>query len=152
MRTAETTGDFSNSEQEFSFDRPIMKFDVVFLDKLSMKARESARLRMNFDLRDSQDSGSQRMLNALEPGTDVPVHRHRGTNEVVSVLRGRCLQHIYDDNGNLRESVLLEPGGKCPAMLIEKGIWHRIESLESGTVILESKEGAWEPLSDEDIY
>lgn len=128
-----------------------MKIDNAFLDNLTVLARESPRRRMNRDLRDSQQDLSQKMLNALEPDTMVPVHRHRTASEVVVVLRGRCIQHFYDDGGHLVESVELAPGSEVPAVVVEKGRWHRLESVQSGTVILECKEGPFCPLGNEDI-
>jgi len=67
------------------------------------------------------------------------------------VLRGRCIQHFYDDAGHLTESVELTPGTDVPAIVVEKGRWHRLESVESGTVILECKEGPFVPLDEKDI-
>ena len=110
-----------------------MKIDNRLLDELTAQAQASPRLRMNFDLRDSVEDDSQRMLNALEPGTVLPIHRHRTTSETVVILRGRAVQYLYDDAGN------------------EKGQWHRLESLESGTVIVEMKDGAYEPIGPADI-
>lgn len=142
-----------------------MNIDLRLLDSLTEQAKASPRLRMNMDLRDSADDQSQRMLNALEPGTVLPIHRHRKTAETVAILRGRAVQHLYDEEGRLVESVLLEPfGADChvagaprndveavPAMQVEMGQWHRLEALESGTVILEMKDGAYEPISPVDI-
>ena len=142
-----------------------MKIDSLLLDKLSAQAKESPRLRMNLDLRNSDADSSQRMLNALEPGTVLPIHRHRTTSETVAILRGRAVQWLYDEQGNVTEKVLLAPiGARCPvepgmtesdggvpAMQVEKGQWHRLECLESGTVILEMKDGAYEPIRAEDI-
>ena len=106
---------------------------------------------MKMDLRNSAADSSQRMLNALEPGTVLPVHRHRGTSETVAILRGRAVQWLYDDEGKETGSVLLEAGGEIPAMQVEKGQWHRLEALESGTVIVEFKNGAYEPIQECDI-
>jgi cupin fold WbuC family metalloprotein len=106
---------------------------------------------MNMDLRDSAEDQSQRMLNALEPGTVLPIHRHRKTSETVAILRGRAVQYLYDDEGNETDAVLLEAGGEVPAMQVEMGQWHRLEALESGTVIVEFKNGAYEPIGPEDI-
>ena len=106
---------------------------------------------MNMDLRDSAEDHSQRMLNALEPGTVLPIHRHRTTSETVAILRGRAVQYLYDDEGRETGSVLLEAGGEIPAMQVEMGQWHRLEALESGTVIVEFKNGIYEPISQEDI-
>ena len=139
-----------------------MKIDSLLLDKLSAQAKESPRLRMNLDLRNSDADSSQRMLNALEPGTVLPIHRHRTTSETVAILRGRAVQWLYDEQGNVTEKVLLAPiGARCPvepgmteavpAMNIGVGQWHRLESLESGTVILEMKDGAYEPIREEDM-
>lgn len=142
-----------------------MNIDQQLLDKLTMQAKASPRLRMNMDLRDSAVDQSQRMLNALEPGTVLPIHRHRKTAETVVILRGRAVQHLYDGDGRLVESVLLTPmaaGGSdmqgltdsglaIPAMNVEKGQWHRLESLESGTVIVEFKNGPYEPIGAEDV-
>lgn len=128
-----------------------MNIDKQLLDELTAKAQSSPRLRMNHDLRDSADDQSQRMLNALEPGTVLPIHRHRATSETVVIIRGRAVQWLYDDEGSVTGSVLLEVGGEIPAMQVEKGQWHRLECLESGTVIVEMKDGAYEPIGEEDI-
>lgn len=129
----------------------IVNIDKTLLDNLSFKAKASPRLRMNMDLRDSAEDQSQRMLNALEPGTVLPIHRHRKTSETVAILRGRAVQYLYDDEGNETDAVLLEAGGEVPAMQVEMGQWHRLEALESGTVIVEFKNGAYEPIGPEDI-
>ena len=128
-----------------------MNIDIALLDKLTAQAQASPRLRMNMDLRDSAEDLSQRMLNALEPGTVLPIHRHRNTSETVAILRGRAVQYLYDDEGNETDTVLLEAGGEIPAMQVEMGQWHRLEALESGTVIVEFKNGAYEPIGPEDI-
>ena len=142
-----------------------MNIDQTLLDTLTEQAKASPRLRMNMDLRDSADDQSQRMLNAIEPGAVVPIHRHQKTSETVVVLRGRAVQYLYDDEGRETGSVLLAPfGAGChvadgprndveavPAMQVEMGQWHRIESLESGTVILEMKDGAYEPIGAGDV-
>lgn len=128
-----------------------MNIDNILLDKLTAQAKESPRLRMNLDLRNSDADSSQRMLNALEPGTVIPIHRHCSTSETVVILRGSAVQWLYDAEGNVTEKVLLEVGGDIPAMSVEKGQWHRLECLESGTVIVEFKDGAYEPIGAEDI-
>jgi cupin fold WbuC family metalloprotein len=91
------------------------------------------------------------MLNAIEPGSVIPIHRHCSTSETVVILRGRAVQWLYDAEGNVTDKVLLEVGGDIPAMSVEKGQWHRLECLESGTVIVEMKDGAYEPISPADI-
>ena len=128
-----------------------MTIDSALLDKLTAAAKASPRLRMNFDLRTSPEDSSQRMLNALEPGTILPIHRHPGTTEVVVILRGSATQYFYDDEGRVTETVTIAAGSGTPAMSVEKGRWHRIESLESGTVIFEAKDGPYEPIGEEDI-
>jgi cupin fold WbuC family metalloprotein len=103
---------------------------------------------MKLDLRNSPEDGSQRMLNALEPGTVLPIHRHRTTSEVVVMLRGRAVQYLYDEQGRETDAVLLAAGaldgdgvpGAVPGMTISKGQWHKLVALESGTVIFEAKE------------
>lgn len=128
-----------------------MKIDNELLDSLTTQAKASPRLRMNYDLRTSGNDTSQRMLNALEPGTVIPIHRHSHSTETVVMLRGRGIQYYYDDFGNITGQVLLEAGGLCSMMSVEVGQWHRLESLETGTIIFEAKDGAYEPISDQDI-
>ena len=147
-----------------------MKIDNILLDELTAQAQESPRLRMNLDLRNSAEDSSQRMLNAIEPGSVVPVHRHRKTSETVVVLRGRVVEEYYDGAGVLVESFVLgdchvadaprndvlefAPRNDLPvayALNIPAGRWHSLRALESGTVILEMKDGAYEPISPADI-
>ena len=128
-----------------------MVIDSKLLDSLTAQAKTSPRLRMNYDLRTTPSDGSQRMLNALEPGTVLPVHRHRGSSETVVILRGSAIQYFYDDNGEVEEAVTIAVGSDCVGMSVEKGRWHRIESLESGTVIMECKDGPFQPLGEEDF-
>ena len=133
-----------------------MKIDNILLDKLTAQAQVSPRLRMNLDLRNSAADTSQRMLNAIEPGSVVPIHRHRKTSETVVVLRGRVVEEYYDDTGVLTESFVLgdchvadAPRNDVPmayALNIPAGQWHTLRALESGTVILEMKDGAYEPI------
>ena len=138
-----------------------MKIDNILLDKLTAQAQASPRLRMNMDLRNSDGDSSQRMLNAIEPGSVVPMHRHQKTSETVVVLRGRVVEEYYDDAGVLVESFVLEdchvadtPRNDVPmvyALNIPAGQWHTLRALESGTVILEMKDGAYEPIRECDI-
>lgn len=129
-----------------------MKIDKELLDKLTGQAKSSPRLRMNLDLRNSAEDGSQRMLNALEPGTVVPVHRHRFSSETVVCLRGHLRELFYDESGeSVTDIVDIEAGGDCCALNIPKGVWHTVEVLESGTVILEVKDGRYEPMGKEDV-
>ena len=128
-----------------------MIIDNLFLDILTSQAKSSPRLRMNYDLRNNPEDHSQRMLNALEPGTIMPIHRHRNSSETVVMLRGKVKWLFYDDNGNLTNSFIVEAGGNFCGLNVPQGQWHSLESLESGSVIFEAKDGVWEPLVEEDI-
>ena len=129
-----------------------MKISQALLDDLTAKAKESSRLRMNLDLRDSAEETSQRMLNAIEPGSPLPIHRHQKTSETVVCLRGRLVEEFYDDLERIcTERIELSPGGPIVALNIPAGQWHTVQALESGTVILEMKNGKYEPISDVDI-
>ena len=128
-----------------------MKIDNILLDKLTAQAKESQRLRMNLDLRNSSEDGSQRMLNAIEPESVVPVHRHQTTSETMVVLRGRVVEEYYSSEGVLEASFELAAGGPVCALNIPAGQWHTLRALESGTVILEMKDGAYDPISPADI-
>ena len=128
-----------------------MIIDQILLDTLSSQAKASPRLRQAYDLRNSENDNSQRMLNALEPGTVMPIHRHRTSSETVVIVRGCLIERFYDDEGNITEEVLMVPGGENPVVQVEKGRWHSLECLEPNTVLFESKDGKYEPLSEEDI-
>ena len=129
-----------------------MKITQALLDDLTEKAKASPRLRMNLDLRNSAEDQSQRMLNALEPGTVLPIHRHRHTSETIVILRGRLVEEFYDElERTCTDAIEMCPGGQVVALNIPAGQWHTLRVLESGTVILEMKDGAYEPLGDEDI-
>lgn len=122
------------------------------LDELSEKAKKSPRLRCNLDLRNSPEDQSQRMLNAIEPGSPLPIHRHRKSSETVVCLRGRLMEEFYDElERRCTEAIELRPGGPVVALNIPIGQWHTVRALESGTVILEVKDGAYEPQQAEDI-
>lgn len=101
------------------------------------------------DLRNSPEDLSRRMLDALEPGTVRPIHRHRGSSETVVILRGKIRCIFYDENGNETERVLLDANGENRMLVVEKDRWHSLECLESGSVLFESKDGAYEPLGEE---
>ena len=128
-----------------------MKITQALLDDLTAQAKASPRLRMNRDLRNSPADGSQRMLNALEPGTLLPIHRHTKSSETVVCLRGHLREVFYNDKREVTDVVDLAPGGECVALNIPIGQWHTVEVLESGTVILEMKDGPYEPLGEEDV-
>ena len=129
-----------------------MKITQQLLDELTAKAKESPRLRMNYDLRNSGDDKSQRMLNAIEPGSPLPIHRHQKSSETVVCLRGRLVWEFYDELERIcTETVELSPKGPVVALNIPIGRWHTVKALESGSVILECKDGPYEPQGAEDI-
>ena len=130
----------------------VMKIDNILLDKLTAQAKESQRVRMNLDLRNSDADSSQRMLDAIEPGSVVPIHRHQKTSETVVVLRGRVVEEYYDELERICCATYeLSADGPLCALNIPAGQWHTIRSLDSGTVILAMKDGADEPISPTDI-
>ena len=139
-----------------------MKITQAILDDLTARAKESPRLRMNLDLRNSDEDTSQRMLNAIEPESVVPIHRHQKTSETVACLRGRLVEEFFAEQSGkaerydeleriCTEAIELSPNGSVVALNIPAGQWHTVRALESGTVIIEMKNGAYEPLSDVDI-
>ena len=129
-----------------------MKITQAILDNLTEQAKASPRLRTNLDLRNSAEDQSQRMLNAIEPGSPLPIHRHQKSSETVVCLRGRLVEEYYDELERIcTERIELSPNGPVVALNIPAGQWHTVQALESGTVILEMKNGKYEPLSDVDI-
>ena len=129
-----------------------MKITQVVLDDLTAKAKDSQSLRKNLDLRNSAEDQSQRMLNAIEPGSQLPIHRHQKTSETMVCLRGRLQVEFYDELERIcTDSFVIEPNGVNVAVSIPIGVWHTVHALESGTCILEMKDGAYEPLQDVDI-
>ena len=128
-----------------------MKIDNQLLNTLSAQAKANPRLRQSYDLRTTPEDQSQCILNAVEPGTILPIHRHRGSTETIIVLRGKVVQHYYDDNGEKTASYELAPNSAQVGMSVPVGQWHALESLEEGSVIFECKDGAYQPLSAEDI-
>lgn len=128
-----------------------MIIDQKLLDDLSAQAKANPRLRQSYDLRTTPEDQSQRILNAVEPGTVLPIHRHRNSTETIVCLRGKVVQHYYDNNGNKTASFELAPNTANVGMSVPVGQWHALESLDAGSVIFESKDGAYEPLLQEDI-
>ena len=110
------------------------------LDELTEHAKNNPRLRQSLDLRNSTDDQSQRMLNAMEPGTVMPIHRHKETSETCVCVRGHFEEYFYDEKGNLTETIDMIPGGTV--LNIEKGQWHSLKCLESGTVLFDVLCGA----------
>ena len=142
-----------------------MVINQTLLDKLTEEAKASPRLRMNYDLRNSDQDQSQRMLNAIEPGSPLPIHRHQKTSETVVCLRGRLVWEYYQEvqgsrfkvqgvqepKAELVETIELSPNGPVVALNVPAGQWHTVRALESGSVILEMKDGKYEPIQDCDI-
>jgi len=128
-----------------------MIIDKKLLDDLSAQAKASSRLRQAYDLRNTPEDGSQRMLNALEPGTVMSIHRHLASSETVVLLRGKICWHFYDDAGNKTESVVLDANGDVRCINVEKARWHSLDCLESGSVLLECKDGRYEGLKEEEV-
>lgn len=129
-----------------------VNIDSTLLDSLTAQAKESPRLRMNLDLRNSDADQSQRMLNAIEPGSVIPIHRHQKTSETVVVLRGRVIEEFYDELERICSAAYeLAAGGPVFALNIPAGQWHTLRALESGTVILEMKDGPYIPIQECDI-
>ena len=122
--------------------------DQRILDDLTAQAKASPRLRMNLDLRNSPADQSQRMLNAIEPGTILPIHRHRTSSETVVCLRGHFVEYFYDAEGRQTDAIDMVPGGTIINIPINQ--WHNLVSLESGTVLLEVKDGPYVPIGPED--
>ena len=128
-----------------------MILNKKLMDDLSAQAKENPRLRQAFDLRTTPEDQSQRILNAVEPGTILPIHRHRGSTETIIVLSGTVVQHYYNDAGEKTASFELAPNSAQVGMSVPVGQWHALESLEEGSVIFECKDGSYQPLSAEDI-
>ena len=129
-----------------------MKITQAIMDQLTEQAKASPRLRMNLDLRNSAGDQSQRMLNAIEPGSKLPIHRHQKTSETVVCLRGRLVWEFYDElERRCTEAIELSPSGQVVALNVLAGQWHTVRALETGSVILEMKNGAYEPIGPEDV-
>ena len=126
-----------------------MKFDYFFLDTLTKQAKQSPRKRMHYDLRDSENDPCMRMLNALEPETVVPIHRHSETSEDVICIRGCIEEVLYDATGKEVKRYRLSPDTGCMACHVPMNQYHTCISLESGSVIVEFKNGKYDPLTTE---
>lgn len=129
-----------------------MEIDKELLDELTEKAKANPRHRMHYDLRDTEEEGSMRMLNAIEPETVIPVHRHAETSEDVIVLRGEAMEVLYDSDGREVERYHLVAGSECLACHVPKGMYHTCKSMKSGTVIFEFKTGKYDPNGTEEIF
>ncbi len=128
-----------------------MIIDNDLLDQVSAQAKASPRLRMNYNFHQSLEDKCHRMLNAVEPGTVVPIHRHHDSSETVVILRGKIQWVFYDENGNETERVVLDADGDPRMLNVEKDRWHSLVCLESGSVLYESKDGPYHPLEEDEI-
>lgn len=128
-----------------------MVIDREILDELTASAKASPRLRMNLDLRNGPEDLSQRLLNALEPGTVMPIHRHHASSETVVILRGKIQWVFYDESGNETERVTLNANGWPRMLNVERDRWHSLECLESGSALFECKDGAYAPLRPDEL-
>ena len=118
-----------------------MVIDEQLLNQVSEEARKSPRLRMNYNFHQSLEDKCHRMLNAIEPGTVVPIHRHPTKAESFVILRGKVRVTTHNDDGSITEDVVLSQESGNYGVDIPKNVWHKLESLESGSVIFECKEG-----------
>ncbi|MDU1905701.1 MAG: WbuC family cupin fold metalloprotein [Dysgonomonas sp.] len=127
--------------------------DKNLLDRVSQQAKDNPRLRMNYNFHESLDDPINRLLNAMEPGTYLPPHRHINPdkNEVFIVLRGSVLALLFDDNGDVMSSMKLSPQLGVWGLEIEPGTWHSLIVLEENTVVYEIKDGPYAPISPDNL-
>ena len=125
--------------------------DKELLDSVTEKAKNSPRLRMNYNFHQSLEDKCHRFLNAVEPGTVVDIHRHPTKGESFVLLRGKVRVNTYNDDGSVLESVVLCPEEGLYGVDIPKNVWHKVESLESNSVIFECKEGPFVPHEQEGV-
>lgn len=127
-----------------------MLINKELFDKIAQEAKNSPRLRKNFDLRDSEDENSQRMLNVLLPGTKTPIHRHPNTSETVLCIYGSCIERFYDNEGNETETYKLTAGGDLCGIQVPQGQFHSLEACDSLGVVAGFKAGKYAPLDEVD--
>lgn len=118
-----------------------MIIDTELLDKVAEQAKASPRLRMNYNFHQSLDELCHRFINAVEPGTEVPIHKHPTKDETFVILRGKVRVTTHRGDGSIIEDVVLSQESGNYGVDIPKNVWHKLESLESGSVIFECKEG-----------
>ena len=124
----------------------------TLLDAVTQQAKESTRLRMNYNLHENLDAKAQKLLNALEPGTQLPIHRHQNTSETYILLRGKLKVFFYNENKEIDNSIILDLSVGNFGVDIPAGQWHTLEVLETGTVIFEVKDGPYSPIQPEDVW
>lgn len=125
--------------------------DKNLLDTITAQAQESPRLRMNYNLHDSLEAKAQRLFNALEPGTVLPIHRHRHTAETYILVRGKMKVEYYNQNKELTDTEILDPAEGKYGLHVPAGQWHTVIPLESGTMVFEVKDGPYMPFQPEDV-
>ena len=128
-----------------------MVIDSEVLDKVSEQAKASPRLRMNFNFHQSLDEKCHRFLNAVEPGTEVPIHKHPTKDETFVILRGKVRVTTHNDDGSIIEDNVLCPEEGRYGVNIPKGVWHTIEALEPDSVIFECKQGPFVEHEEEGV-
>ena len=128
-----------------------MVINNELLDNVSSKAKDSLRLRMNYNLHETLDAKVQRLFNAMEPGTVIPIQRHQNTSETLMLVRGKMKVQLLDDNKIVIEEAILSHELGNYGVHIPIGVWHYVEILEPDTVMFEVKEGPYAPLAPEDI-
>ena len=128
-----------------------MTITQALLDDLTTLAKASPQLRMNYDLRNSAADQSQRMLNAIEPDSVIPIHRHNETSETVICIRGAVEEVFFDAEGTVLESHVLRYGSECCSIQVPRGVYHTCRCLEPGSVIFEAKDRAYDPARTEDM-
>ena len=125
--------------------------DENLLNRVGEEAKASPRLRMNYNFHQSFDESCHRFLNAVEPGTVVPIHRHPTKDETFVLLRGRVKVTTHNDDGRVIESVVLSPDDGRYGVNIPKGVWHTLESLETNSCLFERKQGPFVPHEEDGI-
>lgn len=129
-----------------------MLLNEELFKKIASRAANSPRLRMNFDLRDSEEENTQRMLNVLLPGSKTQIHRHQDTSEVVICIYGSVIERIYDENGREIENHKIVAGSKTPGIIVDIGKYHRLESTNEMGVVCSIKTGKYHSLSEDDTF
>ncbi len=125
--------------------------DNALLDEITQKAKESPRLRMNYNLHDDLEAKAQRLFNVLEPGTVLPIHRHQDTAETYILVRGKLKVEYYNEKKVKTDEILLDPSIGVFGLHVPVGQWHTVIPQESGTTVFEVKDGPYTPFSPDNI-
>lgn len=126
-------------------DKTMEIIDIKLLDDVTEQAKNSERLRMNYNFHQSLEDKCHRFLNAVEPGTVVPIHKHPTKDESFVILRGKVRVTTHNDDGSIIEDVVLSQESGNYGVDIPKNVWHKLESLDENSVIFECKEGPFVP-------